>query len=218
MNAKETIKRMIRQDRAVIYILVLALIAVAVGALIVEAKSSPAIYIPEPAGHVVTETAAFDPPVMTFTADEIESRIAKLEDEKKAEEPRRLEIIEVPKPDISDDDRYCLACAICQEVGGLDEYMQTLVGNVVLNRVASPYFPNTIRGVLEQRYQYGMMWKYGVKFPGWATEADKAQCYAVADRLLGGLRVCPENVVYQAEFPQGSETYYYSDGVYFCCE
>lgn len=197
MGIKETILRMIRQDAAALCIFAISMIVVIVGAFLVDAANASAI-------AVVETSSAYETEAPETTTEE-------------AIEPETEE--ETSESDyISEDDRYCLACVICQEVGGMDEYMQTLVGNVVLNRVASPHFPNTIRGVLEQNYQYGMMWKYGVKFPSWATQADKDRCYEVADKLLSGKRICPENVVYQAEFPQGSDIYYYSEGVYFCYE
>lgn len=107
----------------------------------------------------------------------------------------------------SDDDLFCLAAAICREAGGSSEETQLLVANVIINRVNSPSYPNTIRGVLTQHMQYGMMWKYGVSFPSWATKSIKNQCYEVAQRILDGERVCPENVVFQAEFKQGSGVY-----------
>lgn len=197
MNVKEAIKRMVEQDRAALCILLIAIITALSGVIVVDANTDPTVKTTAPAATRTGTDAIeliFEP--MPETTTEPESTA----------------------PYISEDDRYCLACAICQEAGGLSEHMQMLAGSVVLNRVENRRFPDTIRGVLEQDYQYGMMWKYGVHFPEWATDEDKDRCYAVADRLLAGERACPENVIYQAEFPQGSEAYFYSDGVYFCCE
>lgn len=213
-------KTKLKTNDILLLICVFALIALTIGSFLVEGRS--ARYIPYHAEIVASETAKmeeiFSFPVMHLTNDEVDERIELICEERKSAGPRRLEVIEVEKPDISENDRYCLACVICQEVGGLDEYMKILVGNVVMNRVASPHFPDTIYGVITQKYQYGMMWKYGVHFPSWATQDIIDDCYAAADFLLSGKRICPSNVVYQAEFPQGSESYYYSDGVYFCCE
>lgn len=116
------------------------------------------------------------------------------------------------------DDLFCLAAVVCQEAGGESEDIRLLVANVVMNRVRSASFPNTVYGVATQYMQYGMMWKYGVSFPSWADGAVKERCYAAARRILSGERVCPPGVVFQAEFPQGSGTYAHYDGFYFCFE
>lgn len=116
----------------------------------------------------------------------------------------------------TDEDLFYLAAVVCSEAGGLSEETQLLVANVVMNRVESPLYPNTIEGVLTQYKQYGMMWKYGISFPDWADEKTISTCYGVAKRILSGDRVCPKNVLYQAEFKQGSGVYKKIDGIYFC--
>lgn len=116
----------------------------------------------------------------------------------------------------TEEDLFNLAAVVCREAGGLSEETQLLVANVVMNRVESPLYPNTIEGVLTQYKQYGMMWKYGVSFPDWADEKIVSHCYDIAERILSGERVCPKNVLYQAEFRQGSGVYKEIDGIYFC--
>ena len=116
----------------------------------------------------------------------------------------------------TNNDLYYLAAAIYREAGGESEQVQLLVANVVINRVNSSMYPDTIYGVLTQRGQYGMMWKYGVSFPSGADEAAKTQCYNIARRILNGERVCPGNVLFQAEFPQGSGTFTKIGNIYFC--
>ena len=107
----------------------------------------------------------------------------------------------------TEDDLFCLAAATCREAGGQSEEIQLLVANVIINRVESPIYPDSIRKVLTQYKQYGMMWKNGVSFPNWADENVKSRCYKVAERILNGERFCPDNVLYQAEFKQGSGVY-----------
>lgn len=117
----------------------------------------------------------------------------------------------------TDDDLFYLAAAVCREAGGESEEIQLLVANVVMNRVNSSLYPDTIYEVLTQYKQYGTMWKYGVSFPDWADEKVKEQCYSVAQRILEGERYCPENVLFQAEFKQGSGVYkQFGDDYYFC--
>ena len=59
--------------------------------------------------------------------------------------------------DWSDEDLYWLSRIICAEAGGESLTGQIAVGNVVLNRVASPEFPNSIYNVVFDR-------KYAVQF------------------------------------------------------
>lgn len=115
-----------------------------------------------------------------------------------------------------ENDRHYLAAAICQEAGGESEEVQLLVANVIINRVNSSIYPNTIYGVLTDYMQYGMMWKYGISFPAWADETTIEKCYSIAERILNGERVCPENVLFQAEFEQGSGIYKEIENIYFC--
>ena len=128
--------------------------------------------------------------------------------------------VKVTKRSYTDDDLYCIAAVIWQESGSywISDKTQMMVGNVVLNRVASPVFPNTIRGVLSQPYQYGPM-AHSITIPK-ATNKIMAdaidRCYKNAKRLLEGERVLPPDVVFQANFTQGSGVYAYSDGLYFC--
>lgn len=120
-------------------------------------------------------------------------------------------------PQYTDADLYYLAAAVCREAGGASEEIQLLVANVIINRVNSSLYPDTIYGVLTDYKQYGMMWKYGVSFPDWANQKVIDQCYSVAKRILDGERFCPENVLFQAEFEQGSGIFkQFGDEYYFC--
>ena len=124
---------------------------------------------------------------------------------------------------INSEDLENLAIVVCQEAGGLPEDIQLLVANVVLNRLNSRYYPNTVYEVLTQPWQYERVTKEGgIYWPDWADDGVKEQCRFVAYRILSGERVCPENVVYQAGFEQGSgiylyyETVWWLDDMYFC--
>lgn len=52
------------------------------------------------------------------------------------------------------DDLFWLSRVICREAGNQSLEGQMAVGNVVLNRVADPVFPNTVEGVLAQKNQF----------------------------------------------------------------
>ena len=121
----------------------------------------------------------------------------------------------------TDDDLYCLAAVIWQEAGSsyCSDRLQLLVANVVMNRVKSSYFPDTIREVITYKGAYGTMYWDGVSIPvanDAITQAAIDRCYANAKKILDGYRILPENVIYQAGFVQGSGIYTYEEGMYFC--
>ena len=77
------------------------------------------------------------------------------------------------------------------------------VGEVVLNRVASPEFPDSIRAVIQQPGQY-----YGANSPYLASLRPSMESIEAAKRLLDGERIiCDPSVVFQANFPQGSSVH-----------
>ena len=116
-----------------------------------------------------------------------------------------------------------LAIVVCQEAGGQTMELKMMVANVVMNRVASRSFPNTIYGVLTQPWQYERVTREGgIYWPDWPGTAEKESCREAARRVISGERLLPSNVVYQASFTQGSGVYaYYPSqwgGYYFCYE
>lgn len=122
----------------------------------------------------------------------------------------------------TEEDVELLAMAIYQEAGGdaCSDETRIMVGNVILNRVADPRFPDNIHEVLTDKAQYGRFHWTGVV---WADRAsDEAEKHAVnrarecARRVLEGEKLLPDNVIWQAEFKQGDEVYAYQDGIYFC--
>ena len=110
-----------------------------------------------------------------------------------------------------------LAHLIAGEVEGCDREMKEATASVPVNRVASAAFPNSLEEVIYQPGQYACTWDGN--FEKTPTEED----YEIArDILLNGSKL-PENVVYQAEFTQGSGIYkslVAPNGVtmYFCYE
>lgn len=110
-----------------------------------------------------------------------------------------------------------LACVIYQEVGG-DAYCDECryrVADVVLNRVASPNFPDTIYGVLTQRAQYGrfhwtgIVWPARASWPGEKHAVERA--YRIAEDILNGnhSELYGQGYVWQAEFVQGSDGFWH---------
>ena len=89
-----------------------------------------------------------------------------------------------------------------------EHYM--LVGNVVMNRAANAEYPDTVREVIYQKGQYSPTWNGQIKYKPDQLAVDCAK------RLLAGERFCPENVLFQAEFRQGTGVYKKIGKTYFC--
>lgn len=117
-----------------------------------------------------------------------------------------------------------LALCIYQEAGSdaCSDLTRQLVGEVALNRVADPRYPDNLHDVLVQRAQYGRLYWTGIKWPERAFSEQEAhavtRAYNIAEALLTGTatRLLPPDAVYQAEFEQGTETVAWVDGMYFC--
>lgn len=115
-------------------------------------------------------------------------------------------------------DLEMLACVIYQEVGGdmhCDE-CRYRVADVVLNRVASDEFPNTIYEVLTEKGQYGSFYYTGVKWADRANDVYEAEAvdraWRIAEEVLNGKHseLYGEGYVWQAAHAQGT------DG-FWCC-
>ena len=119
------------------------------------------------------------------------------------------------------DDLYLLAKIIAWESGpNWDDQGVMAIGEVVLNRVASPEFPDSIREVLYQKdpMQYEPVWA-----EGWEDYIPPERYVRLALRLLEGERAFHDpTIVFQALFPQGSGiafTYHdesLDNDTYFC--
>ena len=116
------------------------------------------------------------------------------------------------------EDLMLLSKIIYAEAGSewLSDEWKMCVGEVVLNRVASPEFPNTIKEVLEQPGQY-----YGSNSRYFNNLLPTERCVDCALRLLNGERLLEPSVVFQANFTQGGGTHTavydkYLGWTYFC--
>jgi len=122
-------------------------------------------------------------------------------------------------PEIEFEDLYLLSKIMYAEAGTcwLSDEWKMCVGEVVLNRVASPEFPNTIREVLEQPGQY-----YGTGCSYFEKMQPSETCVRLALSLLEGERVLNDpSVLFQANFKQagGVHTKLYDPQLgysYFC--
>lgn len=116
-----------------------------------------------------------------------------------------------PTTDTSSD-LYLLAHLIEGEAGAYwcSDTLQLYVGSVVLNRVASGYFPNSIEGVIWDDGQYSCIWD------GNFYREPSQRCWDHAQYLLDNGSMLPSNVIFQSQFPQGDGTYVIEGNMYFC--
>ena len=90
-----------------------------------------------------------------------------------------------------------LARVIEAEAGGESDYHKLCVGTVVMNRVASDKYPDTIEGVIYQPGQYQCVTNSHI------NKEPSESSYEAAKSILDGRRMFRSSVVYQAEFIQG---------------
>ena len=140
------------------------------------------------------------------------------------DEPEATEyaVLQEELPVYTSEDLEILALIIYQEAGGDDcsDETRLMVGTVVLNRVADDRYPDTIADVATEYRQYGRLYWTGLKWPKRADKAEEAhavkRAYDCATQLLDGYRALPADVIFQAEFAQGTEVVAHQDGFYFC--
>lgn len=126
-------------------------------------------------------------------------------------------IEEAAKPKYSDEDLYWLSRIINAEAGStwIPDWVQRHVGSVVLNRVKSPKYANTIKGVAFEKGQY-----YCVT-SGSIYNEPSARAVDNAIYILENGSTLPDGVLGQSEFIQGKVyTEYYDTTLgtttYFC--
>lgn len=85
-----------------------------------------------------------------------------------------------------------------------------LTGAVVMKRVKSKSYPNTVGGVIYQKGQYSTANRLDSVKPS-------TRALEIANEILiYGVSELPDNLVFQSMFPQGKKVYKKIDGEYFC--
>lgn len=110
----------------------------------------------------------------------------------------------------SANDLYVLAHVICGEAQGCPDEEQRYVGSVVLNRVKSSNFPDTIENVVFQPGQYAC-----VRDGNYDREPTKAN-WENARWLLENGSLLPDYVVYQSRGRQGEGEYMRTNWHSYC--
>ena len=90
-----------------------------------------------------------------------------------------------------------------------------ITGSVILNRMKHEKFPNTLYGVI---YQCEPTLQYQCTVNGHIERPYDDIAWEVAEELLTYDTKVPEDVIYQANFPQGSGIYAQIGKLYFCYE
>lgn len=109
-----------------------------------------------------------------------------------------------------EDNLYVLSHVINGEACGCSWEMKIGVGSVVINRVHSDVYPDTIRDVVFQSGQYACTWD------GNYDRKPEEESVEAAEYLLKHGSQYPDEVVYQANFTQGSGVYEVIGNMYFC--
>ena len=115
-----------------------------------------------------------------------------------------------------------LSCLIYREAGAdtVCDECRRRVADVVLNRIDSDKFPDTMYEVLTQKKQYGTMYYDGITWPERANEPEEVRAveraYDIAEDVLSGhhSELYGNGYIWQAEFEQGSHGFWHC-GIYF---
>ena len=118
-----------------------------------------------------------------------------------------------PMPDEYYEALELLAHLIYSEVGDDGEESMWYAGSVVINRIKSQQYPDDLYSVIYQKGQYEVTWNGGLY-----REEPSDIAYEVAAELLNSGSILPDEVLYQAEFRQGSGVYEKVGGTYYCYE
>lgn len=113
--------------------------------------------------------------------------------------------------DRTDENLNLLAHIINAEMGIESWEDKLYTGSVVLNRVSGdPWWGNTIREVIFKKGQYSPTWN------GTFWNEPNEDSWRAASYLLENGSIIPDNVVFQAEFKQGSGIWKKTHGAYYC--
>lgn len=93
---------------------------------------------------------------------------------------------DISEVSFAEDDRYLLANLIYCEAGGEPYAGQLAVGAVVINRMLSSVFPDTITGVIYQKRQFSPV-ASGRLAIALAENKATARCYQAADEAMSGV-------------------------------
>lgn len=118
---------------------------------------------------------------------------------------------EAPAATYSASDLDLLAAIVYAEAGDQDFIGQRLVADVVLNRVASPAWPNTVSGVVYQAGQFSPVTDGGLD-RAWGNVSES--CYEAARLALAGDRIDTQ-VIYFSMYGCANGVFAYQHGDHY---
>ena len=114
----------------------------------------------------------------------------------------------------SDEDVYILACLVYHEARGESFEGQVAVVEVVLNRMLSDYFPDTVEEVVFQKY--GDVWQFSPAPYLYSAEPDKEQYLALHTAIEEREHILSEATVYFSSAPYNESVDMIIGNHYFC--
>ena len=114
----------------------------------------------------------------------------------------------------SDEDVYILACLVYHEARGESFEGQVAVVEVVLNRMLSDYFPDTVEEVVFQKY--GDVWQFSPAPYLYTAEPTETQYEAVYTALAAEEPILPLDTVYFSTGPYNDSIVAVIGNHYFC--
>ena len=114
----------------------------------------------------------------------------------------------------SDEDVYILACLVYHEARGESFEGQVAVVEVVLNRMLSDYFPDTVEEVVFQKY--GDVWQFSPAPYLYSAEPDKEQYLAAHTAIEEREHILSEDTVYFSTAPYNESVDMIIGNHYFC--
>ena len=168
--------------------------------------------------NIPTQTSVHIQPTQTVQ-EPVENIVEPVEEP--AEEPV-VHVDSTSDKTYTDEELEILALIVYQEAGGdnVSDSTRRLVAQVFLNRVNDPRFPDSFYEVATANRQYGRLYLTGIVWPDRASSPAEGpavgRAYKIAQEVLESDEpICPEGVIFQAEFVQG-DIYAAQDGMYFC--
>lgn len=102
-------------------------------------------------------------------------------------------IIEVEQPTYTEEEYETFAHLLYAEAGGESDKCIYYVGSVVINRIKSENYPNTLLEVIYQKGQYSPTWHGFMN-----REVSNPNCYTIAKYLLENDSILPSYVTHQS--------------------
>lgn len=104
--------------------------------------------------------------------------------------PKESKKVEKVETDIIDKDTHLLAQIINAEAKGEPYNGKVAVGNVILNRIKSPHFPDTVRDVVYQKGQFSPV------SDGSINNEPNSESIKAAKEAMNGYKVVGDDVIY----------------------